>query len=77
MEYPGYGFFTHQISDGKMDYDVKITCSAKRIARNAKFTFEHIIRPKRLGGLGFTSDQVIIFGRSMGSGPSCYLARHF
>jgi fermentation-respiration switch protein FrsA (DUF1100 family) len=29
------------------------------------------------GGLGYKKENVIIFGRSMGSGPSCFLAEQF
>jgi hypothetical protein len=76
MEYPGYGFFTHQIVDGKAT-NLKLSCSAKRIARNARFTFEHVVRPKRLGGLDYKKEEVIVFGRSMGSGPSSYISRKF
>ena len=38
MEYPGYGFFSHQIVDGQQT-DKKLSCSAKRIARNARFVY--------------------------------------
>lgn len=37
----------------------------------------HILKPKAEGGLGYSSNDVYIFGRSIGTGPACLFARHF
>jgi len=39
--------------------------------------FENATRPVAKGGLGFNSYDVIVFGRSMGSGPSSLLAAEY
>ena len=36
-----------------------------------------MIKPKSEGGLGFRKEDVILFGRSMGSGPCSLLANTF
>jgi fermentation-respiration switch protein FrsA (DUF1100 family) len=38
---------------------------------------QHILKPKALGGLGYSKDDVFVFGRSIGTGPACLFARHF
>ena len=74
VEYPGYGFFSHKILNGDVDESKKLSCSPKKITENSISIFEHVIRPKNKGGLGFAKKDVILFGRSMGSGPSTMLA---
>lgn len=74
MEYPGYGFFSSAIKNGEQDTNKKLSCSAKKIGDNAISVFEHVIRPMEKGGLGYENKDVILFGRSMGSGPSSLLS---
>ena len=77
MEYPGYGFFSHKIKDREIDKKTKYTCSNQKIRSCAITCFEHAVKPKSQGGLGFTPEQIIVFGRSMGSGPTCTLGARF
>ena len=77
MEYPGYGFYSHEVNDGAADKKKKCEPSPKKIQKNAMIVFEHLTRAKAEGGLGYTADQVILFGRSMGSGPTSLLARMY
>lgn len=77
MEYPGYGFFSHQIIDNQIQTKKKFTPNAKEIKKCAISLYEHVIAPRSKGGLGFASEDVILFGRSMGSGPSSMLANLF
>ena len=77
MEYPGYGFFTHEIKNGYQNLGKKLSCSASGIASNAISVYNHVIKPVEEGGLGYREDQIIVFGRSMGSGPSSQLASMF
>jgi len=73
MEYPGYGFFEYLIEDGKQK-DKKLTCSTPLIKENSKFVYEHITKPTEQGGLGFKPENIIIYGRSIGTGPAIHLA---
>jgi len=47
------------------------------IKKCAKTLFEHAIKPTESGGLGFNNEDIILFGRSMGSGPATMLAGEF
>jgi hypothetical protein len=38
MEFPGYGFFTHKIKDGKLSTS-KLSCSAAKIKENAEILY--------------------------------------
>jgi len=76
VEYPGYGFFSHQILDGKVKPEnQKINCNAKKLTTNSLLVFDFVIRPVEQGGLGYKRENVLVFGRSMGSGPSCILGK--
>jgi len=55
----------------------KLSCSAEGIAANAESVYNHVIRAKEEGGLGFTENNIMIFGRSMGSGPATLLASKY
>lgn len=74
MEYPGYGIFSHRVENNAAIKSQKLSCTSKQVQKNAQDVFEHLIKPLQLGGLGYRKDQVIIFGRSMGSGPASLLA---
>ena len=76
MEYPGYGFFTHSIVKGQQTQE-KLSCSAKCITTNAEIVIKHVIMSKQDGGMGIKPKNVIIFGRSIGTGPATYLASKF
>lgn len=58
MEYPGYGVF--QESGG---------CSANKIREDANYVFHYILQETKL-----VEGDIVIFGRSIGSGPAVYLA---
>ena len=46
VEYPGYGFFSHQILNGKVKPEnQKISCTAKKLATNSLLVFDHVVRP--------------------------------
>ena len=77
MEYPGYGFFSHQILNNQIQTKKRFTPNAKEIKKCAISLFEHVVAPRSKGGLGFQNEDVILFGRSMGSGPSSMLANLF
>jgi abhydrolase domain-containing protein 17 len=76
MEYPGYGFFSHQIIDGRST-DKKLSCSAKKIQTNGAILIRHLLKPKEQGGLGLQNKDIYILGRSIGTGPACLFARIF
>jgi esterase/lipase len=76
MEYPGYGIFTHSIVKG-VTTEEKLTCSAKSITTNAELVIKHLLKSKKDGGLGYKSKNILIFGRSIGTGPATYLASRF
>ena len=44
------------------------------IKKCAMTVFEHVVRRRSQGGLGYSNDQVTLYGRSMGTGPSSLLA---
>ena len=74
MEYPGYGIFTHEIKNSKQNRSKKLSCSADKITTNAQIVYNHVIKPKSEGGLGFKQNNITIFGRSIGTGPATLLA---
>lgn len=76
MEYPGYGFFSHQIVNQEITKK-KFSPNAKEIKKCAISLFNYVTTPRDKGGLGFQREDVILFGRSMGSGPSSMLANMF
>lgn len=77
MEYPGYGFFSHHVVNNEILKTKKHTPSAVGIQKCAISVFNHAIKPRADGGLGFRKEDIILFGRSMGSGPSSMLASMF
>ena len=79
MEYPGYGFFKNQIAEINGDKEVKKSqsASAKGIKQCAILTYLHVVRPISEGGLGYDPKNVIVFGRSMGSGPASLMGKLF
>ena len=55
----------------------KVTTTPKQIKHCARTVFENATRPVSEGGLGFNSYDVIVCGRSMGSGPSSLIAGEY
>ena len=76
MEYPGYSFFSHEIKNGQRTAK-KVSASPSGISANIVSVYKHVTMPKNLGGLGFQESEVIIYGKSIGSGPSTLLASKF
>ena len=76
MEYPGYGMFTHKIVDATPT-DQVLSCSARKITQNAEIVMEHVLRSKEEGGLGYKPENVIVFGRSIGTGPASQVAAKY
>lgn len=76
LEYPGYGVFTHEIRNNRPTTKM-LSCQTKWIKENAIKVFQHVIKPKELGGLGYKSEDVIILGSSIGTGPATFLASMF
>ena len=70
MEYPGYGFHAFKVKDGKEDTTQKLSCSAKKIITNGTIVMDHVLRPIEEGGMGFKAENVVFFGRSIGTGPA-------
>jgi pimeloyl-ACP methyl ester carboxylesterase len=58
MEYPGYGVY--EDPDG---------CSAKKIKEDCDYVYRYVLQET-----GIKESDVIIFGRSIGTGPAIYLA---
>ena len=61
MEYPGYGLYT-----GNGD------ASAAKIQQDAEYVYKYVLQE-----CGLQEDDIIIFGRSMGSGPASFLAGNY
>ena len=61
MEYPGYGTYSGNGS-----------AAADKITEDAEYVYKFC-----LYDMGIDESDIIVFGRSMGSGPSCYLAGTF
>ena len=77
MEYPGYGFFTHEILDGRANPNKPLHTTANHIKECARTVFRNVVAPITSSGLGFSPADVMVFGRSIGSGPACVLAKEF
>ena len=73
MEYPGYGFYSRQIVNGATTQK-KMSCSPGKIKENALLMFKHVTTPIKEGGLGYEVENIILFGRSMGTGPASLVA---
>ena len=69
IEYPGYGCLSKEI-DGEKTLKPR-TFDIKLLTRNV---FQWITKDKAEGGLGHKKEQVIAWGRSLGTGPACLLA---
>ena len=76
MEFPGYGCFSHKIKNGALTSE-GLSCSPQKLMSCADTVFQHAITPIHEGGLGFRTDQIIVFGRSIGTGPASYLAEKY
>ena len=61
MEYPGYGM-----------YQGNGTASADKLMEDAEYVYKFIIHD-----MGIKESDIIVFGRSMGSGPASFLAGTF
>jgi len=58
MEYPGYGTYADNGS-----------ASAEKVTEDAEYVYKFCIHD-----MGIDESDIIVFGRSMGSGPACFLA---
>jgi len=61
MEYPGYG-----------QYENNGTATAEKISEDAEYVYKYVLHD-----MGIKESDIIVFGRSMGSGPACFLAGTF
>ena len=61
VEYPGYGTYTGNGS-----------CTADKITEDAEYVYKYCLHD-----MGIQEKDIIVFGRSMGSGPACFLAGNF
>ena len=61
MEYAGYGFYKDNGS-----------ASEAKIKEDAETVFRFILQQTE-----FKAEDILVFGRSMGSGPACFLAGNF
>ena len=62
MEYPGYGL-----------YQDNGAANEAKIKEDAEYVYHYCLQ--QISGL--TENDILIFGRSMGSGPACWLAGNF
>jgi len=60
IEYPGYG-----------NYKFVKDCSADLILEDAEFAYSFVTKQ-----LGFKDKNIIVAGRSLGTGPASYIASH-
>ena len=61
MEYPGYGVYTEEGG-----------CSDSKIKEDADYMYQYVKQET-----GLSDQDIMIFGRSIGTGPACHLAaRH-
>ena len=63
LEYPGYGIYEERFNGGP---------SEEKIKEDAEYVYKFI-----LANMGITEQDIILFGRSMGSGPACWLASQY
>ena len=61
MEYPGYGLYLQNGS-----------ASEQKIKQDAEYVYKFILQD-----CGLNEEDIIVFGRSMGSGPASFLAGNF
>ena len=61
MEYPGYGVYNSQNG-----------VSSERILHDAENCYNYLVNV-----MGYAENQIILIGRSIGSGPACYLAANY
>ena len=64
VEYPGYGIYKEPNGGGG--------CNSEKITEDSKIVFEFVMKET-----GLKAKDILIFGRSMGSGPATYLAATF
>lgn len=75
MEYPGYGFYTYQIRKGEIESKKKLKTKTKYIKENAELVYQYLTRKSKFDiGLGYKPDQIIVLGRSIGTGVATYIA---
>jgi esterase/lipase len=60
VEYPGYGIYNYK--NGK-------ECSAEEIIKDADFVYNFLINAMKI-----KQENLIVFGRCLGSGPAIYLS---
>lgn len=77
IEYPGYGFFTHEIKNDKVNPKKKLKCTSQQIIHNGHVVMRHILKGVEHGGLGYKAENIYFFGRSIGTGPACLFAKHY
>ena len=61
IEYPGYGIYNNNGSSNE-----------KKIKQDAEYTYRWILQDT-----GIKEEDILVFGRSMGGGPACFLAGNF
>lgn len=61
VEYPGYGQY---VGNG--------TASADKLMEDAEYVYKFALHD-----MGISENDIVVFGRSMGSGPACFLAANY
>ena len=70
-EYPGYGIYTEtKPFDRKSTSTQSISCSAEQIKEDADSIYDFVLE----NFTGIQESDILLLGRSMGSGPSIYLS---
>lgn len=65
VEYPGYGIYEgHEVSN-----IIYVQPSAETITEDAESVMNYLLMKRRIG-----REDIVVMGRSMGTGPACYLA---
>lgn len=70
MEYPGYGVY--QLKDSPIFGDLSIDNRAQQILEDAEAVYKYVRDVCRV-----KETDIIVSGRSIGSGPACYTASKF
>ena len=72
-EYPGYGLYTKKLDaaqDPKQKKPNLLKCSSKQLREDSEHIYDFILANIQ----DIKESDIILFGRSMGSGPTCHLA---
>mmetsp|Transcript_7443 Transcript_7443/g.11620 ORF Transcript_7443/g.11620 Transcript_7443/m.11620 type:complete len:201 (+) Transcript_7443:299-901(+) len=69
MEYPGYSFFRNAIRNKQAEPSSSMSASTELIKKHSLIVYDHLKNE-----IGFREEQIIVFGRSIGSGPASYVA---